>query len=116
MFFGKEVKIIFLSLGLVLGLFGLIINNINQINIQSSNTLDLISTNKKLQKKLDGLVTAEDVFINKEIESKLTKKELETVFNGIDTKKTDLDAIVNIDKQNQNGSKSKGENITIITR
>jgi hypothetical protein len=114
MFWNKEVRIIVLSLSIILGLFALLINNINQSNIQASNNSELAFASKKLQKKLDTLKTTEQNKITQEIDSKLAKKEIEAVFNGFDTKQTDINALVNIDKQGQ-GGQSK-ENLTIIAR
>jgi hypothetical protein len=116
MFFTREIKTIFLSLGMIMGLFSLLVNNINQVNIQSSVNADLVFESKKLQKKLDNLSGIQETTTNKEIEQFVSKKKIETVFNGYDAKQSDIDILVNIDRQNQKNTDSKSNSPVLITR
>jgi hypothetical protein len=115
-FFTTEIKIMMLSFVIILGLFAVLINNINQVNIQDSNNSDLTIQKKQNQKKLEVLATAQQIEITKIIEKNITDKKLETVFVGSKLKQSDIDILVNIDRQNQKSPNPKITSPVLMNR
>jgi hypothetical protein len=116
MFFTKEIKIVFLSSVMILGLFSLLVNNINQVNIQNSINSDFNLQKKQTQKKLDGLLTTQQGEIAKIIDKNINEKKIETVFAGSKLKQSDIDILVNIDRQNPKNSSPKLNSPVLMNR